>query len=452
MEELNSRWKEVLDIIEREVTAVSFDIWFRNLKPYSINGDLITLEAVSTSAKAQISKNYSNLLIFAINKVFPYIKNFDIIDQEERQVIETNQPTKKEKEVENNKQINNPFNKKYTFDNFIVGKSNQIVYAAAKAVAEDLGTKFNPFFIYGGVGLGKTHILHAIGNYCIENYPSLKVCYVTSEKFTNDYITSMSGGGKELNLNFREKYRSVDVLMIDDIQFLGNKQSTQEEFFHTFNDLYQENKQIIIASDRSPKELTGLTDRLISRFQCGLIQDIQAPDFETRLAILRKKAELEHYKITEEALYVIAEKIDSNIRELEGFLQKVCFYSQLLGKEEATVNDLQDALKEVVEQNKKIEPDTIINCVCKYYNIKKEDIIGKKKTKEIVEPRQMCMFLMTEILSDLPLVSVGEIFGGRDHTTVIHARDKIASKIRFDNDLKTQVNDLKTLISENNSF
>ena len=448
MEKLEEKWSEVLDIIEREVTAVSFDIWFKNLKPFDVSGDLITLEAVSTSAKAQITKNYSNLLIYAINKVFPEIKNFDIIDQEEKQNFEKNRNIEKKEEPKIVRE--NPFNKKYTFDNFVVGKSNQFVYAAAKRVAEDLGTKFNPFFIYGGVGLGKTHILHAIGNYCIENYPSLNVCYVTSNKFTNDYITSLTSGGKELNLNFREKYRNVDVLMIDDIQFLENKQSTQEEFFHTFNELYQANKQIVIASDRNPKELTGLTDRLISRFQSGLIQDIQSPDFETRLAILRKKAQLEHYKISEEALVMIAEKVDSNIRELEGFLQKVCFYSQLLGKDETSASDVTDSLKEVVEQNKKTEPDTIISCICKYYNIKKEDIIGKKKTKEIVEPRQIAMYLMTEILPDIPLVSIGEIFGGRDHTTVIHARDKITESLKINSDLKTQINDLKTLINDNN--
>lgn len=448
MDKLKEKWSEVLDIIEREVTAVSFDIWFKNLKPFDVSGDLITLEAVSTSAKAQITKNYSNLLIYAINKIFPDIKNFDIIDQEEKANFEKNRNIQQKEEPKIVRE--NPFNKKYTFDNFVVGKSNQFVYAAAKRVAEDLGVKFNPFFIYGGVGLGKTHILHAIGNYCIENYPSLNVCYVTSNKFTNDYITSLTSGGKELNLNFREKYRNVDVLMIDDIQFLENKQSTQEEFFHTFNDLYQANKQIIIASDRNPKELTGLTDRLISRFQSGLIQDIQSPDFETRLAILRKKAQLEHYKISEEALVMIAEKIDSNIRELEGFLQKVCFYSQLLGKDETTASDVTDSLKEVVEQNKKAEPDTILSCICKYYNIKKDDLIGKKKTKEIVEPRQIAMYLMTEILPDLPLVSIGEIFGGRDHTTVIHARDKITENLKINSDLKTQINDLKTLINDNN--
>ena len=448
MDKLKEKWSEVLDIIEREVTAVSFDIWFKNLKPFDVSGDLITLEAVSTSAKAQITKNYSNLLIYAINKIFPDIKNFDIIDQEEKANFEKNRNIQQKEEPKVVRE--NPFNKKYTFDNFVVGKSNQFVYAAAKRVAEDLGVKFNPFFIYGGVGLGKTHILHAIGNYCIENYPSLNVCYVTSNKFTNDYITSLTSGGKELNLNFREKYRNVDVLMIDDIQFLENKQSTQEEFFHTFNDLYQANKQIIIASDRNPKELTGLTDRLISRFQSGLIQDIQSPDFETRLAILRKKAQLEHYKISEEALVMIAEKIDSNIRELEGFLQKVCFYSQLLGKDETTASDVTDSLKEVVEQNKKTEPDTILSCICKYYNIKKDDLIGKKKTKEIVEPRQIAMYLMTEILPDLPLVSIGEIFGGRDHTTVIHARDKITENLKINSDLKTQINDLKTLINDNN--
>ncbi len=452
MQELENKWHEVLDIIEREVTAVSYDLWFRDLKPFELNGDTVTLEAVSSNAKAQIVKNHTNLLNFAISKINPQVKNFVIIDQEEKSDYLKNKKieVKEEKPV---KPVNNQFNNKYTFENFVVGKSNQFVYAAAHAIAEAPGTKFNPFFIYGGVGLGKTHILHAIGNYISENEPNLNVCYVTSEKFTNDYIEGLfSGEEKVKNLKFREKYRNVDVLMIDDIQFLGNKNSTQEEFFHTFNDLYQANKQIIIAGDRPPKELNGLEERLISRFSSGLIQDIQAPEYETRLAILKKKVDLERYQITEEALNLIAERIDTNIRELEGFLQKVCFYSGLLGKKEASVDDVYEALKETNESNKKISPETIINCVCKYFNIKREDIVSKKKTKEIVEPRQICMYLITELLSDLPLVSIGELFNGRDHTTVIHARDKIAFNQKVSHELKTQISDLKTLILENKNF
>ena len=342
----------------------------------------------------------------------------------------------------------NPFNSKYTFDNFVVGKSNQFVYAAARAVAEHPGLKFNPLFIYGGVGLGKTHILHAIGNYLREFNPNLKVMYVTCEQFVNSYIESLGSISKtKATLEFRSKYRNLDVLMVDDIQFISKKTSTQEEFFHTFNELFQNNKQIIIASDRPPKDIETLTDRLRSRLACGLIQDIQAPDFETKIAILRKKCQLEKYVIDDDVIEYIAEKVDTNIRELEGMLSKVYFLANLMGKRSATMEEAKAALDSQVEEEKNegLTPDDIIDAVCKYFDTTKQDLIGKKKSKEVVEPRMIAIYLISEIL-EIPLVSIGKIFGGRDHTTIMHSRDKITDQMKSSHKTQSVVSEIRKML------
>lgn len=273
--------------------------------------------------------------------------------------------------------------------------------------------------------------------------------YVTCNNFTNDYINSLRSGKDYTNSQFREKYRNLDVLIIDDIQFISNRTSTQEQFFDTFNDLYQNNKQIIIASDRPPKEIATLEERLRSRFSMGLIQDIQSPDFETRLAILQKKAQQDNHNVDDEVLTYIAENCDTNIREMEGILSKVCFYSELLGKEKATLDDVEEALKDHIDHKKvDISAERIINCVCQYFSLSKDDLVGKKKSKDIVEPRQICMYIICEML-DLPLTSIGELFGGRDHTTVIHAREKITQGIKENNRIKIVVSDIKNMINHN---
>ena len=302
MQELQIMWERVLSKLEMMTTAVSFDLWIRPLEVLEFKDyNTLILVASSTTAKNQLMKNHKIQLQNAINEVFNDNINFEILDQNEKdEYIKTNTPAKNQKVEEEGNKTNSNFNEKYTFDNFVVGKSNQFVYAAAKSVAENPGQKFNPLFIYGGVGLGKTHLLHAIGNYIKSAYPDKKIMYATCEKFTNDYIESLRANKDMANFEFREKYRNLDVLMIDDIQFISNKTSTQEEFFHTFNDLYQRQKQIIIASDRPPKEIATLEERLRSRFTSGLIQDIQTPDFETRVAILRKKAQQEKYSIDDE--------------------------------------------------------------------------------------------------------------------------------------------------------
>lgn len=450
MQEYTEKWNEVLKEMESEVTAVSFDLWIKNLEPLKIDDDKLILLANTTNAKNQILKLHKEKLTNAIRKIYDTVNEFIIIDPSEKEeFFKNNQKSLKVEEVPIEQKSN--FNEKYTFNNFVVGKSNQFVYAAARSVAEEPGLKYNPLFIYGGVGLGKTHLLHSIGNYIKQNNPKLNVIYVTCDKFTNDYIESLRSNKDNSNQLFRDKYRNADVLMIDDIQFIAGKKATQEEFFHTFNDLYQNNKQIVICSDRHPRDIETLEERLRSRFTSGLIQDIQQPDFETRLAILQKKAQLEGYNVDKGVLDFIAEKVDSNIRELEGALRGTFFHAKLLDKPSATIEDAEETLKETIDLNKeKITAERIMDVVCKYYNIQKTDLVGKKKNKEIVDPRQVCIYLITELI-DMPLASIGSLFGGRDHTTIIHARDKIASNIKTNNNLKITINDLTVMVKSDKS-
>lgn len=438
MKDLNTLWKAVLDKLELTVSNVSFIMWFKPIKVVDlVDNKHLVIAANTTSAKNQISRNYFEKLSSAVTDIFGSDLTIEVLDPSEEIEYIKLHGNSGEKEVEVTK---NPFNQKYTFNNFVVGNSNQFVYAAAHAVAEHPGEKFNPLFIYGGVGLGKTHLLHAIGNYFKEFSPNLNVKYVTCEQFANDYIESLGSDSKgKAILEFRSKYRNLDVLMIDDIQFISKKTSTQEEFFHTFNELYQNNKQIIITSDRSPKEIETLADRLRSRFASGLIQDIQQPELETRIAILRKKCQLENYSIDDDVIYYIAEKINTNIRELEGMLSKVHFLANLLNKPSATMEDAVAAFDGQLEEDRNdgLSADDIIDTVCKYFDISRQDIVGKKKSKEIVEPRMIAIYLIIEIL-EIPLDAVGKIFGGRDHSTIMYSRDKITDQLKTS--LKTQSN------------
>ncbi len=453
MQELKQLWEKVLSKIESMVSIVSYELWIEPIVPLDYREKLI-LVANSQTAKKQLIKNHSKELAECIESVFGNGTMYEILDPTEKEeYLKKNKPNENQSIVEDDLgEEKCLFNSKYTFDNFIVGKSNQFCYAAARAVAENPGQKLNPLFIYGGVGLGKTHLLHAIGNYLKQNNPKLKIQYVTCEKFTNDYIESL-GTNKEKGTvkgtaEFREKYRNLDVLMVDDIQFISKRTSTQEEFFHTFNDLYQQNKQIIISSDRPPKEIETLEDRLRSRFASGLIQDIQIPDYETRVAILRKKAQLERYFIDDDVIEFIAEKVDTNIREMEGLLSKVYFFATLLGKKSASIEEAREAFKEQLDvQKERLTPETIIQSVCDYYGIEYSEITGKKKTKEIVEPRMIAIYLISDMM-DIPLISIGRLFGGRDHTTIIHSRDKINELLKRDHKTKMIINDLKKQIGE----
>ena len=447
MQELNDLWNAVLEKLQFSLSNVSFVMWFKPLKIIDYTEDKkLILGTKSAFAKNQILKTYYDKLKEATKEVFQEDVEIDIFDpQEEETYLKKNSP---ETKISRTNEQKNPFDPEFTFDNFVIGKCNQYVYAASRAVAENPGKKFNPLFIYGGVGLGKTHLLHAIGNYIREYRPELKISYVTCDKFVNDYIESLSSSSKIKSISeFRDKYRSLDVLMIDDIQFISKKTSTQEEFFNTFNELQMNGKQIIISSDRPAKEIEILEERLRTRMEMGLVQDLQSPDFETRVAILRKKCQLEKYSVDDDVINYIAEHIDSNVRELKGMLTKVYFLSNLLGKSSADINDAKEAFNDKFEEKNEggSTAEKIIEVVCNYFDISNKDITGKKKNKEVVEPRMIAIYLISEML-ELPLISIGKLFGGRDHTTIMHARDKIALELKTSKKTQTLVNDIKQML------
>ncbi|MGN0787709.1 MAG: chromosomal replication initiator protein DnaA [Candidatus Onthoplasma sp.] len=443
---LLEQWKKVLNKLENEVTAVTFDLWINTLTPIQYANDELILMAPSVMAKNQVTNQPG--IFEKITKCvreefnpYTYVRVTDSQEYEESLRKRDNEIEKSSEETDNFK---SKFNKKYTFENFVVGKSNQVVCAAMQNVAEHPSGKFNPLFIYGGVGLGKTHLLHAVGNYLNEHRPDLKVLYVTCEQFKNDYVETIRNSKENSDSEFRDKYRNVDVLMVDDIQFISNRVGTQEEFFHTFNDLYQNNKQIIIASDRPPKEISTLEERLRSRFSSGLIQDIQEPDYETKIAIIKKKCSQEGYLVDDDVVDLIAQKTGTNIREMEGILSKVVFYSSLLGKTHTSMEDAKEALKDYGENERAdLDAEKIINVVCNFFKVTKEDLVGKKKNKEIVEPRQMCVYLINDMLN-IPLTAIGSLLGGRDHTTIMHARDKISQQVKVNPHIRTLVNDIKS--------
>jgi len=448
MQELQELWQKVLMKMQNLVSAITYDLWISKLEVLELkNGETLLLYAPTASTKTQIMKNNSKQLLECIHDCFGEYVNFELLDKEEKEKYMSEVASDNVVATETNHQDRDQFNEKYTFDNFVVGKSNQFCYAAAHAVAKNPGEKFNPLFIHSGVGLGKTHLMHAIGNYITQYSPHLKVKYVTCEKFVNEYIESLGvkSGKDNVVSEFREKYRNVDVLMIDDIQFIAKKDATIEEFFHTFNDLYQNKKQIIITSDRKPQEI-DVEDRLKTRFSCGLIQDMQIPEFETRMAILKKKAQLEKFYLDDDVINFIAEKPFTNIREMEGMLSKVFFFATLMGKKSATMDDAREAFKEdMTQSSEKTTPEHIISTVCSYFGISQMEITGKKKNKEVVEPRMIAIYLIDDTL-DIPLVTIGKLFGGRDHTTIMHARDKIGEQIKRDNKMAAMIADLKAKI------
>lgn len=432
---LDQIWESVLGLIKVELTEVSFNTWLKSIEPVSLEDDEIILGAPNDFTKGILEGRYFNLIKNAIKQVSG--KNYQIrfiIPGE--QIKQTQlQPEKETVKAMNKSQLN----PKYTFSTFVTGKSNEFAHAASLAVAEAPAQAYNPLFLYGGVGLGKTHLMHAIGHYILSQNPDSKVVYVSSEKFTNELINSIR---EYRNEEFRNKYRNVDVLLIDDIQFIAGKEGTQEEFFHTFNALHEANKQIIISSDRPPRDIPTLEDRLRSRFEWGLTTDIQAPDLETRMAILRKKATLENLEIPDDVVLLIANKIHSNIRELEGALIKVVAYSSLTNRS-ITEELAEEALKDIISNHKPVEitVDLIKDKVSKRFNIRIDEFSSKKRTRAIAYPRQVAMYLTRE-LTDLSLPKIGDEFGGRDHTTVIHACEKISNDINKDNLFRKKIEDI----------
>lgn len=435
-----ARWEQVLIRLEKQVNKHSFETWLARCKPVAFYDNTIKIEVPDHFSKSWLADRYAPI----IKQAYESIMHQEISLQFILAGQEVDQPKPKEKSPEET--YINILNPRYTFDTFVIGNSNRFAHAASLAVAESPAKAYNPLFIYGGVGLGKTHLMHAIGHYILENNLSLKVAYVTSEKFTNELINSIRD---DQTVEFRNKYRSMDILLIDDIQFLEKKERTQEEFFHTFNTLYEANKQIIISSDRPPKEIATLEDRLRSRFEWGLITDIQSPDYETRVAILRKKAQLEGItNIPDETIAYIADKIHSNIRELEGALIRVSAYSSL-EKRDASPQLAAEVLKDVISPSKPkiITAALIMQTVANFYGLRIEDLKAKKRTRSVAFPRQVAMYLARE-LTDLSLPKIGDEFGGRDHTTVLHACDKIIADMPGDPVLQETIKELKKRIGE----
>lgn len=413
-------WTECLIILEEEVTPVGFNTWIKDIKPVKISDNTFVLSVGSTIIKNMVEMRYYDLIKNTIGEITGRIFEIEFVLGDS--LLSSQRRTE-----------NSSVYQKYTFDNFIVGNSNRFAQAASLAVAEAPAYAYNPLFLYGGVGLGKTHLMHAIGNYIKSNNPDAKIEFLSAETFTNELINSIKDNK---NQEFRDKYRNIDVLLVDDIQFIAGKTTTEEEFFHTFNTLHESNKQIVLTSDRPPKEIRTLEERLRSRFEWGLMCEIQQPDFETRMAILRKKAQDDNVIISDEIIEFIAQKIKSNIRELEGVFNRVVAYRGLINKE-ITIDVAMEALKDYGEKGeKKITPDSIIESCAKFYNVKKEDIYSKKKTKEIAFARQVSMYLMREVI-DYSFPKIGTVFN-KDHTTAIHSH-KLVSKLMED-DLSVKIN------------
>ncbi|MTT31052.1 chromosomal replication initiator protein DnaA [Terrilactibacillus sp. BCM23-1] len=442
MENIHDLWRAALDVIEKKVSKPSFDTWLRETTANSIQKDTFIINVPNDFARDWLESRYSNLISETIKDITGSHLDVKFIipqQQSEEDLFEFNSSkvkSNKNKEPQNEEFSNSMLNSKNTFDTFVIGSGNRFAHAASLAVAEAPAKAYNPLFIYGGVGLGKTHLMHAIGHYVIEHNPAAKVVYLSSEKFTNEFINSIRDNK---TIEFRNKYRKVDVLLIDDIQFLAGKESTQEEFFHTFNTLHEEFKQIVISSDRPPKEIPTLEDRLRSRFEWGLITDITPPDLETRIAILRKKAKADGLEMSNEVMLYIANQIDTNIRELEGALIRVVAYSSLINQD-INVDLAAEALKDIIPSSKPrvITIKDIQMTIGKEYHIKLEDFAAKKRTKSIAFPRQIAMYLSRE-LTDYSLPKIGEEFGGRDHTTVIHAHEKITKLLATDRELQNKV-------------
>lgn len=438
---IDNIWDKVLETIQPEVTDLTYRTWISPIIPYSMDEDRMYLMVELEFIKNTLESRYSNLISAAVSIVTQKdYKIYFFVRGNESFVVE------QERKLTNSSSIKfSSLNPKYTFDSFVIGGGNRFAHAACAAVAENPAGAYNPLFLYSPAGLGKTHLLHAIGNYVLNNNPEAKVLYISSEKFMTELINSITNKTTE---KFKEKYRTIDYLLIDDIQFLEKKESTQIEFFHTFNALYEANKQIIITSDKPPKGLISLEERLVSRFEMGLITEITPPDYETRIAILKKKAKIAGVDIDDSSLEYIAGKFISNIREIEGALNKVSAYSNITGQpitRELTV----EALRESLPNNPKvITIKTIQEAVARYFNIKPSLFLSEKRTKDITYPRQIAMYLCRE-LTDSSLNKIGSAFGNRNYTTIIYAYDKIKEDINLKPAIKEKIDELIQIISGN---
>ncbi len=435
-------WQETLEKLKNELSQPSYETWLSSTRLLQIDGDTLVISVPNEFAKDWLESRYAPLIRSSVQSVLGHSVSLRfVIPSPEESFGESFNPSTPSSPIPPtpSEPLPNFLNSKYTFDTFVIGNSNRFAHAASLAVAESPAKSYNPLFIYGGVGLGKTHLMHAIGHHVLQRSPNTRVLYVSSEKFTNELIDSIRD---ENSIEFRNHYRNVDILLIDDIQFLAGKERTQEEFFHTFNALHEANKQIIISSDRQPKEIPTLEDRLRSRFEWGLITDIQAPDLETRIAILRKKAKMENLQVPNEVMVYIADKIHSNIRELEGALIRVMAFASL-SSFPITAEVAVEALKDIIPTNntKLVTIDIIQQSVAGYFNLSPSEFKAKKRTRAVAFPRQIAMYLSRQ-LTDSSLPKIGDEFGGRDHTTVMHAHEKISQALQNDPQLEKKINDM----------
>lgn len=448
--DLFENWEEIkYSLMEKyEVTNVSYQTWIKNLKIGSVSDELVTIYVPSGNSfsLSYLTKNYTEIMSAAISEATDSMYRVEFVAEPEEKPAEVKDSfTEQAMERAN-------LNPKYTFDTFVVGSNNNFAQSASVAVAENPGTMYNPLYIYGGSGLGKTHLIHSIGHFILQRNPNTRVMYVDSETFTNEVVASLRSGIVQNIDKIREKYRSVDILLIDDIQFIIGKDQTQEMFFHTFNALHSAGKQVVISSDRPPKELETLDERFRSRFEMGLIADIQPPDYETRMAILVKNLErlgIEHNEETDDVLKYIAENIKTNIRELEGALNKIVAFKRLKNSP-FTVETAQEALKDIIisDAPKQVTPEFIIDIVCNYYDVEKEELLSKKRDQRIRRPRQVAMYLIRR-MTDTTLQGIGKLFN-KDHSTVIHSIDTIDESISGDNvnyELKNQMDILRNKIN-----
>ena len=448
MNEIKNNWMEIKETVRREynLSSISYNTWIEPLKIHNVVNDVVNIVIPSDQSHAlnYISTKYKSFFQVTISEMFNHMYDVNFILEAD---------AKSSEPMEQEKIMSTPFsnmsyesanlNPKYKFDTFIVGSNNKFAHSASLAVAESPGKAYNPLYLYGGPGLGKTHLMHSIGHFILDETPDTKVLYVTSEEFTNEVIDSIRGGNAAAMTKLREKYRTVDVLMVDDVQFIIGKESTQEEFFHTFNVLHAAGKQLIISSDKPPKEMETLEERFRSRFEWGLIADIQAPDYETRMAILKKNADSYDRNIDEEIIKYIATNIKSNIRELEGALNKIIAFAKL-NKVDLTLSLAEEALKDVIYPNKpkEINPPLILNMVAEHFNVKAEDITSKKRNAEFVQPRQVFMYLCRD-LTDTSLNNIAKFLGKKDHTTVIHGINKIEEEMRINDELRSKIDIIK---------
>lgn len=444
---IQDSWNEILETmkIEHDISEAAFNTWVQALLVHSVEGNVVyvTIKKELSSGIDYIIKKYKLPLQVTMSEFLDCQLEVEIVAPD--QIPDSLSDAKPDSENTSASADNN-LNPKYTFDTFVVGKNNELAHATALAVAEDPGSYGNPLFIYGGVGLGKTHLMHSVAHYVLKRKPDWRIIYVTSEAFTNELIFSIKNQHIE---DFKKKYRDIDMLLIDDIQFIVGKESTQEEFFHTFNTLYEAKKQIIISSDKPPKDIENLEDRLISRFKVGLTVDVQPPNYETRMAILNKRAELEHIDIDQDCMHYVADNIKSNIRELEGALNQISNFSRLKNRA-IDMNLVKEALKNIIspDTNKPVTPELIIEIVSEHFNIPPSDITGQKRSRDIAYPRQICMYLCRK-MTENSLQSIGNFLGKKDHSTVLHGSDKIENDLKNDETLANTIDVLFKKINPN---